>query len=272
MMGAILGDIIGSRYEHRNIKFKEFPLFSMRCSMTDDSIMTLAVADALLQSREDRSDLGKTAVRSMQELGCQFPDCGFGGHFRQWLQNRDPQPYGSWGNGAAMRVSPCGWAGSSPEEVKALSKAVTEVSHNHPEGIKGAEAAAMAVYLARTGSSKSEIREYTEKHYYALNFTLEEIRDSYTFDVSCQGSVPQAIEAFLESTDFEDAVRGAVSLGGDSDTIAAITGGIAEAYYGIPDHLRAIGLTYFEADNLKEILTAFEEKYPPVPERCREDA
>ena len=229
--------------------------------MTDDSIMTLAVARALLTCREDHWDLGRQAICSMQDLGRKFPDCGFGGHFYQWIFSPSPLPYGSWGNGAAMRVSPCGWVGNSIQEVRALSKAVTEVSHDHPEGLKGAEAAAVAVYLARTGSTKGEIREYIQKNYYLLDFTLDQIRDSYRFDVSCQGSVPQAIEAFLESSSFEDCIRNAVSIGGDSDTIAAIAGGIAEAFYGIPEQIRKEALTFFESQELLEILRAFEEKY-----------
>ena len=263
VLGAIIGDIAGSRYERKNIKTKAFPFFSVFDRMTDDSIMTLAVADALLSAREDHTDLGRKAVLSMQRLGHLFPDCGFGGHFRQWLFCEDPTPYGSWGNGAAMRVSACGWAGNSLREVRELSKAVTEVSHNHPEGLKGAEAAAAAVFLARTGSSKEEIRDFIRKNYYSLNFTLEEIRAEYSFDVSCQGSVPQSIVAFLEADSFEDTVRNAVSIGGDSDTIAAIAGGIGEAFYGIPGSLRKEALTYFESQELLDILHAFEAEYPP---------
>lgn len=263
MLGAIIGDIAGSRYERKNIKSKVFPLFSLWDSMTDDSIMTLAVAKALLSCREDHWDLSQQAIGSMQDLGRKFPDCGFGGHFYQWIFSPDPLPYGSWGNGAAMRVSPCGWAGSSIREVKVLSKAVTEVSHDHKEGLKGAEAAAVSVHLARTGSTREEIRAYIEENYYALDFTLDEIRGSYRFDVSCQGSVPQAIEAFLESCSFEDCIRNAISIGGDSDTIAAIAGGIGEAFYGIPEALRKEALTYFESQELLDILQEFEKHYPP---------
>ena len=262
MLGAIIGDIAGSRYERNNIKTKDFPFFSVFDAMTDDSIMTLAVARALLQSRPDRMDLGKQAVESMQQLGRQFPDCGFGMHFFQWIFESHPMPYGSWGNGAAMRISPCGWAGNSIEEVKLLSKAVTEVSHSHKEAIKGAEATAVCVFLARTGHKKPEIRKYVREHYYPLDFSLAEIRADYRFDVSCQGSVPQAITAFLESDSFEDTVRNAVSLGGDSDTIAAIAGGIGEAFYGIPRSLRESALTYFENPELLRILKEFERKYP----------
>ena len=262
MLGAIIGDIAGSRYEHHNIKTKDFPFFSLWDSMTDDSIMTLAVAKALLASRPDRSDLGTQAISSMQELGRMFPDCGAGFHFSRWLAEPHPLPYGSWGNGAAMRVSPCGWAGTTLREVKQLSKAVTEVSHDHPEGLKGAEAVAVSVFLARSGSTKAQIQAYVQENYYDLSFTLDEIRDSYRFDPSCQGSVPQAIEAFLESDSFEDAVRNAISLGGDSDTLAAIAGSIAEAFYGIPADLRQKALTYLEDPCLLRILQAFELQFP----------
>ena len=262
MLGAIIGDIAGSRYERRNLKSKSFPFFSLWCRMTDDSYMTLAIADALLKSRPDRSDLGNQAISSMQALGRRHPDCGFGGHFYQWILSSHPLPYDSWGNGAAMRISPCGWAASSPREVKLLSRAVTEVSHSHPEGLKGAEAAAMAVFLAKEGSSKKEILSCMEENYYNLHFTLDEIREDYQFNVSCQGSVPQAIRAFLESTGFEDAIRNAISIGGDSDTIAAITGGIAEAYYGIPPKIRQEALTYFEDPECEQILNRFEARFP----------
>ena len=238
MLGAIIGDIAGSRFEWHNNKSKTFDLFTYRCKVTDDSIMSLAVAKAIVDCKGNYTRLGEIAVKCMQEVGRQYPDCGYGGHFHKWIFAKNPYPYNSWGNGAAMRVSACGFAGESLQEVIMLSRAVTEVSHSHPEGIKGAEATAVATYLARTGSSIIEIRDHIDKHYYPMNFTLDGIRDDYRFDVSCQGSVPQAIMAFLESTSFEDAIRNAISVGGDSDTIAAICGGIAEAYYGIPTEIR----------------------------------
>ena len=262
MLGAMIGDIAGSRFEWDNIKTKDFELLHPACRMTDDSIMTLAVAKAILESHETGSDLGESAVFRMQKLGRRFPYAGFGGHFRRWLTDPNPRPYGSYGNGAAMRVSPAGFAASSLEEAKALSRAVTEVTHNHPEGIKGAEATACIIYLARTGKTKEEIRSFVREHYYPLDFTLDEIRPAYTFDVSCQGSVPQAIEAFLESTDFEDAIRNAVSIGGDSDTIAAIAGGMAEAFYGIPGALREKALGYVRDGELLAILRDFEAAFP----------
>ena len=189
----------------------------------------------------------------MQAFGRQFPHAGYGGSFRRWLRDDDPQPYNSWGNGAAMRVSACGWAGQTLDEVKAMSRAVTEVTHNHPEGIKGAEATAVATFLARTGKPMEEIREVIVRDYYPLDFTIDEIRPSYKFDVSCQGSVPQALEAFFESTSFEDAIRNAVSIGGDSDTIGAICGAVAGAYYGVPEEIRLKAETFLDKPLLKTL-------------------
>jgi len=266
MLGAIIGDIIGSRYEWKNNKSKTFDLFTYRCKVTDDSIMSLAIAKAIVACNKNYDQLGKMAIKYMQEVGIHYPDCGYGGHFHKWIFAKNPQPYNSWGNGAAMRVSACGFAAQSTEEVIMLSRAVTEVTHNHPEGIKGAEATAIAVYMARTGSSIIEIRDYIDKHYYPMNFTLDSIRESYHFDVSCQGSVPQAIMAFLESTSFEDAIRNAISIGGDSDTIAAICGGIAEAYYGIPADIRKHALTFLD-QRLLDILNEFESVYGMITEK-----
>jgi len=268
MLGAIIGDIAGSRFEWNNNKNKNFELLShlKGCKPTDDSIMSLAIAQAILDSNDDISQLGQNAIAKMQELGRKYPHAGYGGHFHAWLYENNPQPYNSWGNGSAMRVSPCGFAANSIEEVIAMSKAVTEVTHNHPEGIKGAEATAVAIFLAREGKSIVEIRDFIEKHYYRIRFKLADIRASYTFDVSCQGSVPQALEAFFESTSFEDTIRNAISIGGDSDTIAAIAGGIAEAYYGVPSDIRKLALTFLDVNQL-EILNSFESKYGIVLEK-----
>ncbi len=254
MIGAIVGDIAGSRFEFHNRKTKEFSLLVSRgeeercCYFTDDSVMTLAVAQAILDCHSsgvsDMTDLSTAAVGRMQEFGNRYPHAGYGGAFRRWLEESRPRPYNSWGNGAAMRVSACGWAGRTLDEVKAMSRAVTEVTHNHPEGIKGAEATAVCVFLARQGKSKDEIKAHAQEHYYPLDFTLDEIRPGYSFDVSCQGSVPQALEAFFESTSFEDAIRNAISIGGDSDTIGAICGAVAEAFYGVPEEIRAKALTF----------------------------
>ena len=261
MLGSIIGDIVGSRFEWNNNKTKEFDFLTYKCQPTDDSIMSLAIAKALLESEYDYTDLGTVAIKCMQEIGRPYPRCGYGAGFYQWMYSDDPQPYNSFGNGAAMRVSACGFAAKSLKEVVELSKAVTEVTHNHPEGIKGAEATAVAIYMARTGSNLVEIQDYINKNYYKIDFKLDDIRAGYEFDVSCQGSVPQALEAFFESTCFEDAIRNAISIGGDSDTIAAITGGIAEAYYGIPTDIRNHALSFLD-ENLLGILTAFENKYP----------
>lgn len=225
MIGAIIGDIVGSRFEWHNIKTKRFQLFDRRCSFTDDSVMTLAVSKAVLDCRGDLARLPACAVQSMQEIGRHYPDCGYGGRFYGWVYADDPAPYNSWGNGSAMRVSPVGWAARDLRECLAMSEAVTAVSHNHPEGIRGANAIAAATFLALHGADKAEIRKAVETQFgYDLSFTLDSIRPSYTFDVSCLGTVPPAIVAFLESTDFEDAIRNAVSIGGDSDTLAACTG------------------------------------------------
>jgi type I restriction enzyme M protein len=262
MQGAIIGDIAGSRFEWDNHRSKDFEFFTPECFVTDDSVMTLAIAKALLESGGDPAALGAAAVRCMQEVGQPYPHCGYGGRFYGWMYSDDPQPYNSYGNGAAMRVSPCGFAADSLEEALLLAKLVTEVTHNHPEGIKGAQATAAAVWLARAGKSIPEIRSHIHEHYYPLDFTLDEIRDSYPFDESCQGTVPQGITAFLESTGFEDAIRNAISIGGDSDTLAAIAGGIAEAYYGVPQAIREESQRYLD-ERLLAILLAFEEAYPP---------
>lgn len=268
MLGAIIGDIAGSRFEWHNIKTKEFDLLTAigRCRPTDDSVMTLAVAKAILSADGEYSNLEDQAVSCMQELGKQYPHAGYGGRFHKWIFSDNPTPYNSYGNGAAMRVSPCGFAASSLDEAISLARAVTKVTHNHPEGMKAAEAVSSAIFMARNGKSVFEIRDCIESKYYKIDFTLDSIRPSYSFDVSCQGSVPQALEAFFESVDFEDAIRNAISIGGDSDTIAAITGSIAEAYYGIPTELRKLALTFLDKTQL-DILNAFEAKYGIVVEK-----
>ncbi|WP_296828448.1 ADP-ribosylglycohydrolase family protein [uncultured Megasphaera sp.] len=263
MLGAIVGDIVGSRFEGHNIKTKEFELFHHKCRPTDDTIMSLALAKAILESKTDYSDLGELAVDNMQSLGRKYPHCGYGGNFKRWIFTMDPKPYHSFGNGSAMRVSAAGFVANSLDEVKLLSRKITEVTHDHPEGLKGAEATAGAVYMARTGSSLQEIRDAIDRDYYPMNFTLDAIRPTYHFDVTCQGSVPQALMAFFESTGFEDAIRNAISIGGDSDTIAAICGSVAEAYYGIPEKLRKHTLMFLD-ERLLKILTDFEKVYPPV--------
>lgn len=256
MLGAIIGDIIGSQYEFDNIKTKEFRLFTDMCRFTDDSVMTIAVGMALLNCHGDYQNLSNEAIKSMQLIGRKYPKCGYGGNFRRWIQIENPKPYNSYGNGAPMRVSPCGIVGKTLEEVKYLSRVVTEVSHNHPEALKAAEAVAVSVFMARQGKSKKEIFDYVNEHYYVIDFTLDEIRDEYQFDVSSQGSTPQALAAFFESTSFEDAIRNAVSIGGDSDTIAAITGSIAAEYYGIPNNIIAEA-NFFLDSYLKQYILNF---------------
>lgn len=231
MLGAIIGDIIGSSYEFKGLKSTEFPLFTSASRFTDDTVLTVAVADCILHNR----DYAKT----FKEYGRRYPNAGYGGMFGNWLRSANSNSYNSYGNGSAMRVSPVGFAYRTIDEVLREAQRSAEVTHNHPEGIKGAQAIASAIFLGRTGKEKKEIRGYIEGRFgYDLNRTLDEIRPSYHFDETCQGSVPEAIIAFLESTDYEDTVRKAVSLGGDADTLACMAGGIAEAYYKkIPAHI-----------------------------------
>jgi ADP-ribosylglycohydrolase len=254
MIGAIAGDIIGSVYEHLPIKTKDFPLFQPRCRFTDDTVLTVAVADAILS--------GRPYLDSVREIGGRYPGAGYGGAFFRWLHSNDPRPYNSWGNGSAMRVSPVGFAFSSEDEVLAHATLTAEISHNHPEGIKGARATAFAVFLARTGRGKEEIRTRIAHQFgYDLNRTVDDIRPAYSFDVSCRGTVPEAIISFLDSASYEDAVRNAVSLGGDSDTLACITGGMAEAFYGgVPQEIRDRVQACLTPD-LWEVTEAFCRKY-----------
>ncbi len=267
MLGAIIGDIVGSRFEfvEDDNRGKDFALFTSNCRPTDDSFMTLAVAKALLLSKGDKEKLKSIVVDCMKDVAHDHPNTGWGERFYKWLfVERYPKPYNSYGNGAGMRISPVGWVAESEEEVKELSKILTEVSHNHPEGIKGAEAVAMGVYLARIGKSKEEIREKLQEYYPRLkdkNFTIENIHGSYGYDdygdwVTCQDSIPQALIAFLDSTSFEDAIRNAVCIGGDSDTIGAMAGSIAEAYYGVSYDMEDKTLEYLPED-LKSIYFAF---------------
>lgn len=252
MLGAIIGDIIGSRFEWNNIKTKDFELFNSKCFYTDDSVLTIAVAQAIYKCMGDYNNLSEIAVKYIKEIGINYPDCGYGNSFRKWLFANN-KPYYSYGNGAAMRVSAAGFFAKSLDMAKDLAYKVTAITHNHPEGIKGAEAVAVAIYLAKTGIDKSKIKNYINTHYYQLNFSLDDIREDYTFDVSCQGSVPQAITTFFEANSFEDAIRNAISIGGDSDTIGAISGSIAEAYYGIPKDIKEIAYGFLD-DNLINII------------------
>lgn len=231
MLGAIAGDIIGSVYEFASFKEYEFPLFSKESTFTDDSVLTVAVADAFM----NRLD----AARTLKEYALRYPGRGYGGSFSKWMQSESLAPYNSWGNGSAMRISSLGFLLDDRPELLSISRDFAAITHDHPEGIKGAQATAYAINLARKGNAKEEIQKEISTWFgYDLSKTIDQIRPSYVFDESCQKTVPPAIIAFLESNDYEDAVRKAVSLGGDADTLACITGGIAEAYYGmVPDHI-----------------------------------
>ena len=261
MLGAIAGDIIGSVYESKKawlkVKRADFePLFADKARFTDDTVLTIAVAESILHGG-DLVDLLKQYARA-------YPGAGYGGTFVQWAESDSREPYNSWGNGSAMRVSPVGFAFDMLDEVLLRARWTAEVTHNHPEGIKGAQATAAAIFLARTGSSQEEIRTWIERKFqYDLSRSIEEIRPTYQFDVSCQGSVPPAIIAFLDSTDYESAVRLAVSIGGDSDTIACIAGGIAQAYYGVPNEIREQALARLD-DRLRGVLEEFEGRFLPA--------
>lgn len=262
MLGAVIGDIAGSRFEWDNYRAKDFVFFHPDCEFTDDSVMTLAIAQAVLQVGAEPLALAQEAIRQMRKIGRHYPRCGFGGHFFHWIFGPEAVPYNSFGNGAAMRVSPVAWAAADLDTVLALSDAVTAISHDHPEGLKGARATTAAIFLARHGASQQEIREHIEAHYYPLAFTIDEIRPHYRFNETCQDTVPQAIEAFLEADGFEDAIRIAISLGGDSDTLGAITGSIAEAAFGIPAAMREEALGYLDT-RLRSIAEAWLAAYPP---------
>jgi ADP-ribosylglycohydrolase len=254
MLGAIIGDIIGSVYEVIDIKTTDFPLFSERSTFTDDTVLTVAIADSILNDIPYEINLKKYFRM--------FPYAGYGGTFRAWAASESMDPYNSWGNGSAMRVSPVGFAFDTLDEVLKESRRSAAVTHNHPEGIKGAQSVASAIFLARNNKSKDQIKQFIEDRFtYNLDEPLDEIRSYYTFDVSCQGSVPQAIIAFLESTDFEDAIRKAISIGGDSDTIACITGGIAQAYYReIPEFIQR-GIMEILDERLMAVITLFLQRY-----------
>ena len=281
MLGAIVGDIVGSVYEWHNIKTKEFPLFRNDCFFTDDTVMTCAVAEAIMNGGE-KDDF----IDTMKKYGRMYPNAGYGGNFGRWLFSEDREPYNSFGNGSAMRVSPCAWiwdcgftarTGMYPSNAYAMTKLSAEVTHNHPEGIRGAMATADAIFMCRyyfggycgdhenpinndSAECKKRIKEGIMNNYgYDLTKTLDEIRPTYRFNETCQQTVPQAIIAFLESTDFEDAIRNAISLGGDSDTLAAITGSIAEAAYGIPEWIQEKAISYLD-EPLKAVLQKWQKR------------
>lgn len=254
MIGAIIGDIIGSVYEWNNIKRTDFPLFTNHSRFTDDTVLTVAIADALLHKA--------SYTEKLKEYYRYYPDAGFGGSFSQWAASDNMEPYNSWGNGSAMRVNPVGYAFNTLEQVLEEAKRSAEVTHNHPEGIKGAQATGATIFLARTGSTKDEIFKFIEETFsYNMRESIDSIRQHYTFDVSCQGSVPQAIRAFIESDGYEDAIRKAISIGGDSDTIACIAGGISEAFYKeIPVDIKRQALNRLDK-RLNNIVNQFTEHY-----------
>ena len=256
VLGAITGDIIGSIYESpwNNIKTKSFPLFQSESHFTDDTVLTVAIAEALLNHQN--------YTQTLKEYSHRYPKAGFGGNFRRWAASDDTDPYYSFGNGSGMRVSPVAYAFSDLETVKQEALKSAAVTHNHPEGIKGAQAIAMAIFLARSNAKKAEIKQKIEQEcHYNLNSTVSKLQKTYSFDLSCQGSVPQAIICFLEATDFEDAIRNAISIGGDSDTLACMTGAIAEAFYqDIPEKI--LQETYQRLDGeLKTVIEKFKQKY-----------
>lgn len=253
MWGAIIGDIVGSRFENVNCRQKDFSFFSTWCRFTDDTLMTLAVAEALLKAgRSDEGTLKAETIRCMQAMGEKYPHAGWGDSFARWLREKDPKPYQSFGNGAAMRVSPIGEYARSEEEVKRLSRIITGVSHDHPEGLKGAECVALCVYLAKNGAAKEEIFAWVKGYYPEIgSYSCEQLSKTYQFDAGCPGSVPQALTCFFEGKDFEDTIRNAIYIGGDSDTIAAIAGGVAEAFFGIPQADISMAKRYLDDDLLK---------------------
>jgi ADP-ribosylglycohydrolase len=254
MLGAIVGDIVGSIYEFSNHRSKSFPLFSATCCFTDDSVLTVALADAILH--------GGDYVALMRRYGDLYPDAGYGGMFARWLRDATMGPYGSFGNGAAMRISPAGWAFPTLEETLQRAKQYTEVTHDHPEGIKGGEVVAGAIWLARHGKSKVELREWIVKQSgYDLSRSCDQIRPTYQFNETCQRTVPEALTAFLESTDFEDAIRLAVSLGGDCDTLTCITGSVAEAFYGgVPAEIEREALARLDQP-LRDVVRLFRGRF-----------
>jgi ADP-ribosylglycohydrolase len=262
MFGAILGDIIGSPYEFdRGSKSKDFPLFSAKSTYTDDTVMTLAVCRAFLDVQPGDTDekILQILAARMRQFGRMYPRAGYGGRFRHWLRDPDGKAYYSYGNGSAMRVSSAAWMYRDLDAVRHAARLSAEVTHNHPEGIKGAEATASAIFLARTGSSKAEIREYTEREFgYDLSRTCDEIRPDYRHVESCMETVPEAVTAFLEGNSFEDVIRTAVSLGGDCDTLTAIAGSIAEGFYGVPEELKE-ECRHRLPESMLEVLEAFEE-------------
>lgn len=266
MLGAIVGDIVGSQFEHTNYLSKSFELFSPECFFSDDTVLTLAVCQALLETETKPELLPQAAERHLADFANRYWKLSYGGQFNRWRISELKTPYFSCGNGAAMRVSGCGYAAKTLDEVFALADAVTAVTHNHPEGLNGAKAVAACVFLARTGHDKASVKNFVGRHFYDLSFSLDSIRPTYCRGKAlniCQNSVPQALLCFFESTSFEDALRNAVSLGGDSDTLCAIAGSVAGAYYGIADEIAQQASSFLD-DRLRGVLAAFESRFCPL--------
>lgn len=263
MLGAIVGDVVGSRFELASLQSKEFSFFAPSCHVSDDTILTLAVCQAFLDCRGDYSQLSLRAASQLKVFALRYPKAGYGSKFLVWMLADVSRPYGSFGNGSAMRVSPCAMVARSLEEVKKFSYAVTAVTHNHPEGLKGAEAIAVAAFLAKEKCSKAEIGQYVQDHYYSMDFSIDEVRPHYRFGNTCPRTVPYAIKAFLEADSFEDAIRAAISLGGDTDTLGAMAGSIAGLYYGVPEAIAQRTKTYLDP-YLSGVLRQFEETYTVI--------
>jgi type I restriction enzyme M protein len=257
MIGAMIGDIVGSRFEFdRGDKSRDFELFTKRCYFTDDTVMTTAVAEALMDSGKDADEktVKSNLIRSMKKWGQKYPDAGYGGRFISWVLSEDPKPYGSYGNGSGMRVSPAGWFYDTIERTREVARWTAEVTHNHPEGIKGAESTAAAIFLARNGSSKEEIRKYIEDEFgYDLSRTLDEIRPTYGHVEDCMRTMPEAFECFLEAESYEECLRNVMYIGGDTDTLCAIAGAVAEAFWGIPQETISNGKAYLPEDILNVV-------------------
>lgn len=256
MKGAIIGDIVGSIYEFDNLKSKNFELFKPECEFTDDSVLTVAVAEALLNfNPDDEENFKENLIDIFHKYGELYPDVGYGGHYLSWVEHKHREPYNSCGNGSAMRTSAVGWYAKSIEECERIAKLCAEITHNHPDGIAGAQATAGVVFLARNGASKDELKSYMEK-YYPVDFTVDEIRPIYEYEIINKTTVPQAFRCFYEATDFEDTIRNAISIGGDSDTVAAIAGSMAEAFFSIPEDMAETGMSYLD-NYMSEIIEEF---------------
>lgn len=252
LYGALIGDIVGSKYEFDNIKTNKFKFFDFDMFFTDDTVMSVAVYQAMKNTYlNGYQDLEQEVIKQMKLYGNKYPNCSYGSRFYNWLMSSDSNPYNSYGNGSAMRVSAVAYFSNNVEEVKRLATIVTSVTHNHPEGIKGAVATAICIFMALNGSNKEEIKKYINENYYNLDFRLDQIRDIYFFNETCQETVPQAIVTFLESENFEDCIRKGISIGGDSDTLCAIAGSIAEAYYGVENKLKSKAISYLD-EHLKQ--------------------